>query len=107
MTTTAELVRRMYAAYNRRDADGLLALLTDDVDWPDGDARMRGKDSSGTGLTARMDIEPGAAPPGTWPPPAPRAKSVAGKSDAGRGGLWNATSSVRAGWAVADVVSIR
>ncbi|GAB2620337.1 hypothetical protein Aab01nite_34660 [Paractinoplanes abujensis] len=45
MTTASELVRDMYAAYNRRDADGLLALLTDDVDWPDGSSRLRGKDA--------------------------------------------------------------
>ncbi|MCG5461585.1 nuclear transport factor 2 family protein [Micromonospora sp. MED01] len=45
MTTPPELVRRMYAAYNRRDADGLLALLANDVDWPDGDARLHGKDA--------------------------------------------------------------
>jgi ketosteroid isomerase-like protein len=42
--TTAELVRRMYAAYNGRDAESLLALLTEDVDWPDGPVRMHGKD---------------------------------------------------------------
>jgi ketosteroid isomerase-like protein len=45
MTTVSELVRRMYAAYNRRDADGLLVLLTDDVDWPNGNARLHGKDA--------------------------------------------------------------
>ncbi|MBL7260257.1 nuclear transport factor 2 family protein [Paractinoplanes lichenicola] len=45
MTTASELVQRMYAAYNRRDADGLLALLTDDVDWPDGTSRLHGKDA--------------------------------------------------------------
>ena len=45
MTGTADLVRRMYAAYNSRDAEGLLALVTDDVDWPDGPARLHGKDA--------------------------------------------------------------
>ncbi len=35
----------MYAAYNSRDAEGLLALVTDDVDWPDGPARLHGKDA--------------------------------------------------------------
>ena len=44
MTRTAELVRQMYAAYNGRDAERSLALLTDDVDWLDGAARMHGKD---------------------------------------------------------------
>jgi nuclear transport factor 2 (NTF2) superfamily protein len=44
MTGTQDLVRRMYAAYNGRDAEGLLALLTDDADWPDGQVRLHGKD---------------------------------------------------------------
>lgn len=44
MTGTVDLVGRLYAAYNRRDAEGLLALLTDDVDWPDGPDRLHGKD---------------------------------------------------------------
>jgi ketosteroid isomerase-like protein len=35
MTQTADLVRRLYPAYNSRDVERLLALLTDDVDWPD------------------------------------------------------------------------
>src|SRR3712207_9494856 len=41
--TDHDLLARAFAAYNRRDVDGLLALLTDDVDWPDGDARLVGK----------------------------------------------------------------
>jgi ketosteroid isomerase-like protein len=45
VTGTAELVRRLYAAFNSRDDERLLALLTDDVDWPDGAARMHGKDA--------------------------------------------------------------
>ncbi|AGZ42888.1 nuclear transport factor 2 family protein [Actinoplanes friuliensis] len=45
MTGTADLVRRMYAAYNNQNAEELLTLLTDDVDWPDGPARLRGKDA--------------------------------------------------------------
>ena len=45
MTATADLVRRLYDAYNGRDADGLLALLTDDVDWPDGPVRLHGKEA--------------------------------------------------------------
>lgn len=40
---TADLVRQLYSAYNSRDAAALLALLTDDVDWPDGPLRMHGK----------------------------------------------------------------
>lgn len=38
-----DLLTQAYAAYNRRDVDGLLDLLTDDIDWPDGDARLTGK----------------------------------------------------------------
>ena len=41
--THRDLLAAAYAAYNRRDVDGLLELLTDDVDWPDGDARLVGK----------------------------------------------------------------
>ena len=41
--THRELLANAYAAYNRRDVDGLLELLTDDVNWPNGDARLVGK----------------------------------------------------------------
>lgn len=29
-----ELLRSMYAAFNARDIDGVLAAMTEDVDWP-------------------------------------------------------------------------
>ena len=29
-----ELLRTIYAAFNARDIDGVLAAMTDDVDWP-------------------------------------------------------------------------
>jgi ketosteroid isomerase-like protein len=45
VTGTADLVRRLYAAYNGRDVERLLTLVTDDVNWPDGLARMHGKDA--------------------------------------------------------------
>ena len=32
-----------YAAYNRQDGAALLALVSEDVDWPDGSARLHGK----------------------------------------------------------------
>ena len=32
-----------YAAYNRQDGDALLALVSEDVDWPDGSAWLHGK----------------------------------------------------------------
>lgn len=45
MTLTNEaLLREAYAAYNRRDADALLALVSEDVNWPNGSARLNGKD---------------------------------------------------------------
>ena len=39
-------MRRLYAAFSRRDAECLLTLVTDHVDWPDGPAQMRGKDAA-------------------------------------------------------------
>jgi rfaE bifunctional protein nucleotidyltransferase chain/domain len=43
---TQEIIARAYAAFNRRDIDGVLALMTDDVDWPRGSetGRALGKD---------------------------------------------------------------
>ena len=41
--TNRELLLEAYAAYNRRDSDALLALVSEDVDWPDGSARLHGK----------------------------------------------------------------
>lgn len=38
-----EVVQRAYAAFNDRDLDGLLALVGEDVDWPDGTSRLRGR----------------------------------------------------------------
>jgi ketosteroid isomerase-like protein len=36
MKSAAELLREAYAAFNRRDIDGVLALMRADVDWPNG-----------------------------------------------------------------------
>jgi hypothetical protein len=33
---TEELLRSVYDAFNARDIDGVLAAMTDDVDWPNG-----------------------------------------------------------------------
>jgi hypothetical protein len=41
--TNEELIEQVYAAYNRQDADALLAFVSEDVDWPDGQARLHGK----------------------------------------------------------------
>ncbi len=43
MSGAEALLLKAYAAYNRQDADGLLTLVSDDVDWPDGTNRLRGK----------------------------------------------------------------
>ena len=43
MNGEEELLRKAYAAYNGQDVDGLLALVSDDVDWPDGPERLHGK----------------------------------------------------------------
>jgi len=34
MTNTKALVKQAYSAFNRRDIDGALALMTEDVNWP-------------------------------------------------------------------------
>jgi hypothetical protein len=57
VTATADLVRRPSAAFNSRDVERLLTLVTDDVDWPDGPARRHGKD----------DEDPGAKSEGECP----------------------------------------
>ena len=36
MKSTTELLKEAYAAFNRRDIDGVLALMRADVDWPNG-----------------------------------------------------------------------
>ena len=46
MTATADRVRRLYAAFNSREVERLLTLVTDYVDWPDGPARTHGKDAA-------------------------------------------------------------
>ncbi len=34
MADTKTLIERAYSAFNKRDIDGALALMTDDVSWP-------------------------------------------------------------------------
>ncbi|HEX7462806.1 MAG TPA: nuclear transport factor 2 family protein [Dermatophilaceae bacterium] len=43
MSAEEELLSGAYLAYNRQDLDGLLALVSEDVDWPDGSSRLRGR----------------------------------------------------------------
>jgi ketosteroid isomerase-like protein len=38
--TNKERLLAAYAAYNRQDGAALLALVSEDVDWPDGSARF-------------------------------------------------------------------
>ncbi|KAM3096779.1 nuclear transport factor 2 family protein [Phormidesmis sp. 146-35] len=40
-----DLILQGYAAFNRQDANELLTLLSDDVDWPGDDVRLHGKDA--------------------------------------------------------------
>jgi hypothetical protein len=40
-----ELLLQAYAAYNSQDVEALVALISDDVDWPDDDAgRLHGNE---------------------------------------------------------------
>ncbi|MBV8136349.1 MAG: nuclear transport factor 2 family protein [Deltaproteobacteria bacterium] len=41
--TNEERLLTAYAAYNRQDSEALLALVSEDVDWPNGSARLHGK----------------------------------------------------------------
>ena len=41
--TNRERLLAAYAAYNRQDGAALLALVSEDLDWTDGSARLRGK----------------------------------------------------------------
>jgi ketosteroid isomerase-like protein len=41
--TNKERLLVAFAAYNRQDSEALLALVREDVDWPDGSARLHGK----------------------------------------------------------------
>lgn len=46
MPSRHELLTNVYAAFNRRDIDSVLALMRPDVDWPNGmeGGRVRGRD---------------------------------------------------------------
>ena len=39
-----ELLLQAYAAYNRQDLEALVALVSDNVNWPDDGDRLHGKD---------------------------------------------------------------
>ena len=45
MTTDRDLLADAYAADDRQDVEALLGMLAEDVDRPDGDARLVGEDA--------------------------------------------------------------
>lgn len=47
MSAEIELLQRIYAAFNRREFETVLAAMVDDVDWPNGmeGGRVLGKDA--------------------------------------------------------------
>lgn len=46
MTNTKAVIRQAYSAFNKRDIDGALALMTEDVSWPKASegGRVQGKE---------------------------------------------------------------
>jgi hypothetical protein len=48
MTNTKVLIEQAYSAFNKRDIDGALALMTEDVSWP--------KASEGGGIVGKEEI---------------------------------------------------
>ena len=45
MNTAKEILLFAYHAYNARDVDGLLGMVTPDVNWPNEDARLHGPEA--------------------------------------------------------------
>src|SRR5580658_766812 len=47
MADTKTLIEQAYSAFNKRDIDGALALMTEDVNWPKASegGRVQGKES--------------------------------------------------------------
>jgi len=47
ISSEIELLRRVYAAFNRREIDDVLAMMNPNVDWPNGweGGRVQGKDA--------------------------------------------------------------
>ena len=55
----------LYAAFNRRDADGVLAMMSDDVDWPNAwkGGRLAGREAVRDYWTAQWaEIDPRVEP---------------------------------------------
>lgn len=67
MTTDRDLLADAYAADDRQDVEALLGMLAEDVDRPDGDARLVGEH---------------APPPGQAPTPTRHERGLPGCSSA-------------------------
>lgn len=62
-----ELLRRVYAAFNRRDIDAVLAFMDRDVDWPNGmeGGRMQGTNAVRAYWTRQFEVlDPRVEPQG-------------------------------------------
>ena len=57
MTNTKALIERAYSAFNKRDIDGALALMTEDVRWPKASegGRVVGKEEIRASTPARQE----------------------------------------------------
>jgi hypothetical protein len=58
-----ELHLEAYTAYNTQDVDSLLALVSDEVDWPDGSSRLREAAAGAGVLDGPMDPHVYPRPP--------------------------------------------
>ncbi len=61
----AERLQTLYAAFNARDADGVLAATTEDIDWPNAweGGRLRGQDAVRSYWTRQWaEIDPRVEP---------------------------------------------
>jgi hypothetical protein len=64
-TEQLALFHKLYEAFNRRDLDGVLARLSDDVDWPNAwkGGRLRGREAVRDYWTAQwQEIDPHVEP---------------------------------------------
>ena len=57
MTHTKALIEQAYPAFNKRDIDGALALMTEDVSWPKASegGRVVGKEEIRASTPARQE----------------------------------------------------
>jgi ketosteroid isomerase-like protein len=67
ITPEIELLRRVYAAFNRREIETVLAVMHPDVDWPNGmeGGRVLGKDAVRSYWTRQFEVlDPRVEPQG-------------------------------------------